>query len=238
MNSTKMLIAEDNLYFLNTMQNYFKKLMIEIISVTDGISALEMTERYKPEVILLDLNMPKLNGIEFLKRLKKLEVLSARVIIISGERRFINKIPLESYELINGVFCKPVNLKDIYNNVKHILSNQNERNNIIKIKKELEHFEFNKSSKGYDFIIECLNEIINNPNGLKNIEGIVYKNVADRNNYENINQIKWCIAKTINSMVRFTDKTILNEYFLYCTNITPKYFMRTIYDIIKSESYK
>lgn len=167
MNSTKILIAEDNIYFLNTMQNYFKKLMIEIISVADGISALEMTERYKPEVILLDLNLPKLNGIEFLKRLNKFEALSAKVIIISGERRFINKVPLESYELIKGVFCKPVNLQDIYNNVEHILLNQKEKKDIIKIKKALEPFEFNKSSKGYDFIIDCLNEIINNPNGLK-----------------------------------------------------------------------
>lgn len=238
MNSTKMLIAEDNLQFLHTMQDYLKKLMIEIISVTDGIAALEVMKRCNPDLILLDLNMPKLNGIEFLKKLEGFEGLSTNVIIISGERRFINKIPLESYKLIKGVFCKPVNLQDIYNNVKHILSNQNERNDIIKIKKTLELFEFNKSSKGYNLLIDCLNEIINNPNGLKNIEGVVYKNVAARNNFESIVQIKWCIAKAITSMIRFTDTKILNKYFTSSASISPKYFMRTIYDMIKSESYK
>lgn len=235
MSSVKLLIAEDNAQFLHTMQDYLKRLMIEVISVKDGIVALEIVKRYRPDIILLDLNIPRLNGIEFLNKLEEFSDLSSDVIIVSGERELINKIPLESYKLIKGIFCKPVELKDIYNNVKYILAMKEYKDDTIRIKNALKIFDFNKASKGYNFLIECLNEIINNPEGLENIEKIVYKKIADKHGINNINQIKWCISITTKSMVRFTDTKILNYYFGNSDNITPKSFIATIYDILKSE---
>ena len=234
MTSTKLLIAEDNIQFLHTMQNYLKKkLMIEIISVNDGVVALEIVKRYRPDLIILDLNMPRLNGIEFLKELEKVNDLSSNVIIVSGEKEFINKIPLESCKLIKRIFCKPVELENVYNNIKYILLNKEKENDIIRVQEVLEIFKFNKSSKGYKLLIECFNEIISQPEGLNSIEKVVYKKVAVRHGFNKIDPIKWCIFKTIKSMIRFTDAKILNKYFGSSDNITPKYFMSTIYDIIK-----
>ena len=235
MTSTKLLIAEDNIQFLHTMQDYLKKLMIEIISVTDGVVALEIVKRYRPNIILLDLNMPRLNGIESLKELEKVNDLSSNVIIVSGEKEFINKIPLESYKLIKRIFCKPVELENVYDNIKYILLNKGKEEDIIKVQEILETFNFNKSSKGYKFLIECFNEIISQPEGLSSIEKVVYKKVAHKHGFNKIDPIKWCIFKTIKSMIRFTDNKILNRYFGSSDNITPKSFMFTIYNIAKSK---
>lgn len=234
MTSTKLLIAEDNIQFLHTMQNYLKKLMIEIISVTDGVVALEIVKRYRPNIILLDLNMPKLNGIGFLKELEKINNLSSNVIIVSGEKEFINKIPLESYKLIKRIFCKPVELENVYDNIKYILLNKEKEDDIIRVKEVLEIFNFNKSSKGYKFLIECFSEIVNEPEGLSSIEKVVYKKVAHKHGFNKIDPIKWCIFKTIKSMIRFTDAKILNKCFGSSDNITPKSFMFTIYNIVKN----
>lgn len=235
MSNARILIAEDNVRFLHTLKEYLKGLMADIVSVVDGVTALEFIKTYKPDIVLLDLNMPKLNGIELLNKLEHCKDLSTNIIIISGERNFINKIPLKSYELIKGVFCKPVDFKSIYDNIIHVLSKQKIEDELIRMKEVLEEFEFNKTSKGYSFLIECLSEIVNNPKSLRNIEKNVYKNVAERHNFDSINQIKWCISKTIKSMARYTDKKTLNKYFSNSRDISPKYFMITIYEMINKE---
>lgn len=237
MKDTKILVVEDNQKLLYCINNYLKKLKIEILLATNGILALEIIKKYKPNIILLDLNIPKLNGIELLKELGTFNNSVASVIIISGEKSFINQIPLDSYNLIKGVLCKPVALQDIYNKIEYILIKQTSNEKYVEVKKILKEFEFNKCSKGYWFLLECLNEITSNPEGLKNIEKIVYKKVASKHKFDNINQIKWCISKTIKSMVRYTDNKTLNNYFGTNNNITPKYFIITMYNIINKENY-
>lgn len=233
--NARILIVEDNVRFLHTLKEYLKGLMADIVSVVDGITALEFIKTYKPDIVLLDLNIPKLNGIELLEKLEHCKNLSTNIIIISGERNFINKIPLESYKIIKRIFCKPVDFNNIYDNIVHILSKQKNEDELIKMKEVLEEFEFNKTSKGYSFLIECLSEIVNNPKLLRNIEKHIYTNVAKRHNFDNINQIKWCISKAIKSMVRYTDKKTLNKYFSNSRDISPKYFMITIYEMINKE---
>lgn len=238
MENLKILIVEDNRKFIDSLSNYLKTLNIDILLATDGILALDMINKYRPNIVLLDLNLPKLNGINVLKRINNIDNSQINVIIISGERILINKIPTKSYEFIKGVFYKPVELNKIQYSIEHILIERVKNKDITKLKKLLENFDFNKNSKGYNYLVECMIELLNSPNKSINLEKTIYSIIAKRHKIEDINQIKWCISKTLKSMVRFTDKKILSEYFLYCTNITPKYFMRTIYDIIKSESYK
>jgi len=48
----------------------------------DGIEAVELTERLQPEVLILDITMPHLNGMEALKRIRALRV-STRVLMLS-----------------------------------------------------------------------------------------------------------------------------------------------------------
>ena len=235
MSNARILIAEDNIPFLHTLKEYLKGLMANVVSVMDGITALEFIKTYKPDIVLLDLNIPKINGIELLNKLEYCKDLSTNIIIISGEREFINKIPLQSYKMIKRIFCKPVDFNNIYDNIVKILSKQKNENKLTKMRELLEKFEFNKTSKGYGLLVECFSEIVNNPKSLRNIEKNVYKNIAKRHNFDNINQIKWCISKTIKSMVRYTDKKILNKYFRNSRDISPKYFMVTIYEIINKE---
>lgn len=106
---------------------------------------------------------------------------------------------------------------------------------MIKLQDILSEFAFNRTSRGFHYLVECLNEIIRNPIYLRNIEKSVYTIIAHKYNYNNINKIKWCIEKTLKSMVRFTDDKVLKKYFSHNSNITPKYFMIHIYNIIKEK---
>lgn len=233
MSNTKILIADDNEQFSKAMQNYLRKLMVEdIILARDGEIALEYIECYRPNIVLLDLKMQKLNGIEVLRDIQRFKDLS--IIIISSESKFINQIPCTNYEMIKGVFHKPVDLQNIYYSVKYILAQQKHEKESINLNHILDEFEFNKSSRGYNFLVECLEEIFENPEELINIEKTAYKNIADKHNLNEINQVKWCISKSIKSMIRYTDTKILLKYFRDINRITPKNFIIEMYSIIKN----
>ncbi|NND86490.1 MAG: response regulator [Nitrosopumilus sp.] len=49
----------------------------------NGLDAIELYEKHKPDVLFLDVEMPKLNGIEALKNIKKIDS-SANVIVVTG----------------------------------------------------------------------------------------------------------------------------------------------------------
>ena len=66
-----VLIADDNMEFATTLKSYFDKNEdMEVVAVTkDGIEAVEKIKELKPDVVLLDVIMPHLDGIGVLERL-------------------------------------------------------------------------------------------------------------------------------------------------------------------------
>lgn len=69
----RVLIADDNLYVRYVIRTYLKDAAeIEICGESvDGVQTLEMAKRLAPDLVLLDLSMPTLNGAEVALALKK-----------------------------------------------------------------------------------------------------------------------------------------------------------------------
>lgn len=63
----KILIAEDEKALNDAYVMILKRAGHEVKSALDGSEALKITKKYEPDVILLDLRMPEIGGIEFLK---------------------------------------------------------------------------------------------------------------------------------------------------------------------------
>lgn len=80
----KVMIADDHAM----VREGIKRLLeydgtIEVIAeASDGQECLEMLEKEKPEVLLLDINMPKKNGIEVLEKIKK-DKMNLKVLILT-----------------------------------------------------------------------------------------------------------------------------------------------------------
>jgi CheY-like chemotaxis protein len=78
-------VAEDNCDTAHTMALLLRKLGHEVEVVHDGTAALEVVRTMKPDVLLLDIGLPGLNGYEVADRLRQDAVLSdLPVIAISG----------------------------------------------------------------------------------------------------------------------------------------------------------
>ena len=112
-NKITILLVEDDLIDIMTIKRAFKEINITnpIEVCGNGIEALEhfQNPKYKlPGIILLDLNMPKMNGIEFLQERKKDEQLRLiPVIVLTTSKEEQDKV--ESYQLgVAGYMIKPV----------------------------------------------------------------------------------------------------------------------------------
>ena len=125
-----MLVVEDNIYFskllINKTIQFNKNLRLSMIA-TDGKEVLEIINREKIDIILLDMNIPGYNGLEilnFLARNKKEEYLNS-IIATSCKQDVLDKI--ENNPLVYDYISENQGLDAIIEKV----------NNISKYKEEM-----------------------------------------------------------------------------------------------------
>ena len=115
-NSKPILLVEDDDVDQIAMERAFKKLKItnQLVNTANGEEALEYLKtesNKKPCIILLDLNMPKMNGIEFLKILKADEALKKIPVVVMTTSRAEQDI-VESFRLgAAGYIVKSIDYK-------------------------------------------------------------------------------------------------------------------------------
>jgi len=71
MDKYKILIIEDDQLLVNMYKTKFEAEGFDVVVANDGASGLAAASTYKPNAIVLDIMMPKLSGIDFLRELGK-----------------------------------------------------------------------------------------------------------------------------------------------------------------------
>jgi CheY-like chemotaxis protein len=120
-----ILLVEDDAVDVMTVKRALKEIHItnRLEAVGNGEEALEYLrdeKNEKPCIILLDLNMPRMNGIEFLKIAKQDELLKMiPVVILTTSKEDRDKV--ESFKLsIAGYMIKPVDYQQFVEVIKTI----------------------------------------------------------------------------------------------------------------------
>jgi len=67
----RILVVDDNIDALETLSRLVARLGNEVREARDGLEALEIASTFQPEVVLMDLGMPKLNGYEAARRMRQ-----------------------------------------------------------------------------------------------------------------------------------------------------------------------
>lgn len=99
MNPTRVLLADDHIILLEALKNLLAPVCDVVGTATDGRQLISMAEKLHPEVIVADINMPHLNGLEACERLMK-RVPDSRVIFLT-----VNEDPETAEEAIRrGAF--------------------------------------------------------------------------------------------------------------------------------------
>ncbi len=118
-NAVTVLVVDDDMSFLNSIALLLERENITCITASDGETGLKEIMKKKPDVAIVDLDMPIMNGIEFARYIREHE-LGVPVIIISGHS------PLELPAEINtaGVHSfiqKPMRVADILLAIRNAL---------------------------------------------------------------------------------------------------------------------
>jgi CheY-like chemotaxis protein len=123
--SKPILLVEDDLVDAMIVKRALKdiKVINRLDIAEDGeraLTYLENSENELPGIILLDLNMPRMNGIEFLQRVKTDERLKKiPVVVLTTSKEEQDKV--DSFELgVAGYMIKPVDYKKFVEVVKAI----------------------------------------------------------------------------------------------------------------------
>jgi two-component system cell cycle response regulator len=68
-NST-VLIVDDNAQNVELLQAFLESLPVKIVTAADGVEALEQVNQHNPDLILLDIMMPRMSGFQVCRKLK------------------------------------------------------------------------------------------------------------------------------------------------------------------------
>ena len=119
-NST-ILIVDDNSQNVELLQAFLETLPVRIVTAADGVEALEQVQKKSPDLILLDIMMPRMSGFQVCKKLKSdpqtrdIQILMVTALSELGDIEQANDCGTDDY------ISKPVNKFELLTRVKSLL---------------------------------------------------------------------------------------------------------------------
>ncbi len=83
MSKTKVLLVDDEIEFVSALAERLQLRDYDVKTANNALEALGLIHDYPPDVVILDLRIPGMNGIETLKTIKKLDP-TIEVIMLTG----------------------------------------------------------------------------------------------------------------------------------------------------------
>jgi DNA-binding response OmpR family regulator len=118
----KILVVDDEEFILSLLRNGLTEQGFEVVTAKNGFEAILVVEEEKPNLVITDIMMPRLTGLEFLKALKN-NALTRKipVILISAldEAQMVQEgLSMGAVDFIT----KPFKINEIVGKLRHYLS--------------------------------------------------------------------------------------------------------------------
>lgn len=117
-NRIRLLIVDDDERMLETLKEIFEQLEYKVDTASNGKIAIELTKKENFQVVLMDIKMPEVDGVEALKEIMK-KGASAKVIMMTA----FTSDKLEKEAITEGakkVFHKPINIPELNSFIKSL----------------------------------------------------------------------------------------------------------------------
>ncbi len=117
----KVLVVDDSDVILYSLKNFFKEYNFDVTTCSDGLEGIQKAIEYKPDLILLDLVMPNVDGIKMLKVIKLIDMLNKiPVIVISANTNKSNVMAVIEAGA-DRVISKPLKKEIIVKSINELL---------------------------------------------------------------------------------------------------------------------
>jgi len=118
---SRVLVVDDNAQNLELLMEYLASIEVETISATDGLEALEAVGLAKPDLILLDIMMPRMSGFEVCRKLKSDPETRDIPILMVTALNEMGDIERAVESGTDDFLSKPVNRLELITRVKTLL---------------------------------------------------------------------------------------------------------------------
>nr|WP_254031972.1 PAS domain S-box protein [Planktothrix agardhii] len=123
--SPLILLAEDNEANIATFSSYLEAKGYRILSATDGQQAIDLVKAEHPDLILMDIQMPVMDGLEAIKQIRldpnlaDIPIIALTALAMEGDHERCLAVGANEY------LSKPIKLKALADTIRNILKNRN-----------------------------------------------------------------------------------------------------------------
>ncbi len=111
-NKLSILVVDDEQRFVDEIEEFLKNKKFKVFSASHPFKALELVKAHAPDIAILDIRLPGMNGLDLLHEIKKIKPLT-EVIMISGHGDMNTVIEAMRKGAVD-YFAKPFRLADVY----------------------------------------------------------------------------------------------------------------------------
>ena len=117
----KVLVVEDNAQNMRLIEMTLRKGGYTLLKATDGVEALDMATRLRPDLIIMDIQLPGMNGVEVTARLRRMPefktipIIAVTAYAMKGDEEKFAKAGCDAY------LAKPINTRELPGVVAELL---------------------------------------------------------------------------------------------------------------------
>lgn len=116
----KILAIDDQQLVLLPLQKRLMELKYDVKIETDANNSISLYNSFKPDLVIIDINMPKISGLDIVKYIRNSKKADTPIMVLSGNTE--DNIITEGFELgINDYMKKPLSLNEICARVKRLI---------------------------------------------------------------------------------------------------------------------
>lgn len=118
---SKILIVDDNPQNLELVQAYLETMPVTVATAADGMAAVAEVERFRPDLVLLDVMMPRMSGFEVCQKIKQNPALRDTVVIMVTALHEVGDFERAVECGCDDFITKPVNKLELVTRVRSLL---------------------------------------------------------------------------------------------------------------------
>ncbi|MEA3289969.1 MAG: response regulator transcription factor [Campylobacterota bacterium] len=131
MKKLTLLCVEDDIEALEDIVYLLKRYFSKIYTATNGESALDIYNTNQPDIILLDVNIPKLNGLEVASRIRETDEKTPIIFLTahSEKDKLLKAITLQ----VSSYIIKPFKIQELKDNIFNVIKKINVSNSKLQL---------------------------------------------------------------------------------------------------------
>jgi len=121
----KILIVEDNIVILTMQKQIFEMEGYEIITAQEGMDALKKIHDGSPDVVLLDVNIPGMNGFELCRQIKEDPALKSIIVVMISAVYYSDEDAKKGMAMgADAYFTKPYENEVLQSKIKELIESR------------------------------------------------------------------------------------------------------------------